>query len=70
MAVSTSNSSARISWDPPELPNGEITAYYIKVERYNGQGVIEERNISGTGLRQLEVTGLGEAVAACVYKEV
>ena len=62
MATPTSNYSARISWDPPELPNGVITSYYFRVERYDGQTVFVQRNISGSDPRQLEVTGLGEVV--------
>lgn len=61
MSTPTSNSSARISWDPPELPNGVITTYYIRVEHYDRE-IVEQRNISGTDLRQIEFTGLGKTV--------
>ena len=55
-----SNSSARISWNPPTNANGVLLSYYIRIEDHNGRKITEDQTITDVYDRQYEVSELGK----------
>ena len=49
------DTTAVVSWDPPERPNGIITGYFIRLTEYQGTTVIQMNSV-GANVTSVDIS--------------